>query len=98
MKQKYTGQLSVDMTKMYDVFYTIHYPFRSYYYPRVSGLERQAKCEDPEYQRNPINNSIYDPFIIYFDDYFDSKTEDQITPVNTFYPHGTVCYVDKSGG
>ena len=60
----------------------------------MSGLERQAKCEDPEYQRNPINNSIYDPFIVYFD----SETEDQIIPVNTFYPHGTVCYVDKSGG
>ena len=24
--------------------------------------------------------------------------KNNITPVNTFYPHGTVCYVDKSGG
>ena len=86
-------------------FTIIHYPFRSYYYPRVSGLERQAKCEDPEYQRNPINNSIYDHFILSYDYFSDhlhgsgsDPNENEITPVNTFYPHGTVCYVDKSGG
>ena len=82
----------------------------------MSGLERQAKCEDPEYQRNPSNSSIYDPFFSSYDlygsgdynyDYYyyeysgsgsRSHEQDEITPVNTFYPHGTVCYVDKSGG
>ena len=72
----------------------------------MSGLERQAKCEDPEYQRNPINNGIYYDYYDYYgyyedgeeDHYVYSSSENEITPVNTFYPHGTVCYVDKSGG
>ena len=81
--------------------------YRSYYYPRVSGLERQARCEDPEYQRNPSNSSIYDPFFSNYDysydysnfsDYYSDYPENDITPVNTFYPRGTVCYVDESGG
>ena len=89
-------------------------------------MERQAKWEDPEYQRNPVNNSIYDIDISSYDyyfysygsddyyydyygsgsgDYYDysgsgsrSHEQEEITPVNTFYPPGTVCYVDKSGG
>ena len=62
--------------------------FRSYHYPRVSGVARQEKCEDPEYQRNPKNSHIYG----------NRNRSDPITPVNTYYPPATVCYVDKSGG
>ena len=44
-------------------------------YPRVTGIEKLAKCEDPTTQVNPDG-----------------------TRVNTFYPKGTVCYVDPSFG
>ena len=67
--------------------------FRSYYYPRVSGLERQTKCQDPAYQRDPRNTNMYDGAINAFD-----INKEEITPVNTYYPRGTVCYVDESGG
>ena len=61
--------------------------FRSYHYPRLAGLERQEKCEDPEYQRSPENSHIYG-----------DVSSGDITPVNTYYPPATVCYVDKSAG
>ena len=66
---------------------------RSYYYPRVSGLERQTKCQDPAYQRDPRNTNMYDGAINAFD-----INKEEITPVNTYYPRATVCYVDESGG
>ena len=61
--------------------------FRSYHYPRLAGLERQEKCEDPEYQRSPENSHIYG-----------DVSRGDITPVNTYYPPATVCYVDQSAG
>ena len=65
----------------------MHY-FRSYHHPRVAGIERKEKCKDPDYQSNPKNNFIYGKNI----------NTDAITPVNTYYPPATVCYVDPSGG
>ena len=61
--------------------------YRSYYYPRVAGIERQDKCEDPDYQRVPHSSHFYPDNRGY-----------SIRPVNTYYPPATVCYVDKSAG
>ena len=74
---------------------------RSYYYPRVSGLERQVKCEDPAYQRDPKNTNMYDGALninTSISNLFYEIDKDGIVPVNTYYPKGTVCYVDNSGG
>ena len=83
--------------------------FRSYFYPRVSGnLAKQTKCEDPIQQRDPVGSNFYkidsaevtavlgscvgkkSPIC--------SVDAQKITPVSTFYPPATVCYVDESGG
>ena len=61
---------------------------RSYNHPRVAGIERKEKCEDPKYQSQPKNSFIYE----------ESADTENITPVNTYYPPATVCYVDPSGG
>ena len=90
------GLRLVDLTAIH-----IIYLRRSYYYPRVSGLERQTKCQDPAYQRDPSNTNMYDGAINALDannePIFDID-KDEIMPVNTYYPRGTVCYVDESGG
>ena len=90
------GLRLVDLTAIH-----IIYLRRSYYYPRVSGLERQTKCQDPAYQRDPSNTNMYDGAINALDannePIFDID-KDEIMPVNTYYPRGTVCYNDESGG
>ena len=83
--------------------------FRTYFFPRVSGgLAKQTKCEDPIQQRDPVGSNFYEPDKVFIENGLGSCSGSQtnicsvdaqkITPVNTFYPPATVCYVDESGG
>ena len=79
--------------------------FRTYFFPRVSGgLAKQTKCEDPIQQRDPVGSKFYesDPTLNICASHpqmaICSVDAQKITPVKTFYPPATVCYVDESGG